>query len=250
MRLARRAISRLTPVLEPLLERMAPGDTEWSRKARTLLMRQNLRRLERQGQASLHAFERRVSRLGPGDLCLDLGASLGLFTEKLAATGAEVHAYEPDPHCFARLARRFEGRANVHLHPQAVAAEPGRLPLRRTRAFLQDPDVQSTSSSIAVDAPQVYDEVNAVMVDVVAFHDVVRSLGRSVALVKMDIEGAEFAILDRLLLDRDAGTELPIGALFVERHERHFPDRFAMVRALRRMQRTGQGAFPIDTYWP
>lgn len=251
MILLRRFLYFLTPTMEPLLVWLVGWGEAWpARKARTLLARYNQQQLARHGPASLAEFDRRVARLRPGDVCLDLGANMGIYTEKLAATGAEVHSYEPDPHCFAVLTQRFAGRGNVHLHPQAVAAEPGSFLLRRTREFLDNPDLQSTSSSIVVKAPLIYDETNAVMVETVAFHDVVRGLGRDVALVKMDIEGAEFGILDRLQADRDRGTDLPIGALFVETHERHFPERFAMVRTLRRAARAGQGRFPIDTFWP
>lgn len=246
-----RLADALIPVLEPLLLRAVLWDETWpARRARTLLARYNERQLMRHGPASLLDFDRRVAALGPGDVCLDLGANLGVYTEKLAATGAEVHAFEPDPHCFAQLTQRFAGRINVHLHPQAVAAEAGRFLLRRTKLFLDNPDLQSTSSSIAVNTPAIYDEENAVTVETLAFHDVVRGLSRPVALVKMDIEGAEFGILDRLQGDRDRGTTLPIGALFVETHERHFPQRFAMVRDLRRAARDGRMPFPIDTFWP
>ena len=222
--LLRHVLDWATPVLEPVLWSLAlRGDTRTAYLARLLLLRRNQQQLDRHGPASLAEFDRRVALLGPGDVCLDLGANLGIFTEKLAATGADVHAYEPDPHCFAQLQDRFAGRPNVHLHPKAVAATSGSFLLRRTRDFLDDPDLQSTSSSIAVAAPSIYDETNAVMVETVAFHDVVRGLGKPVALVKMDIEGAEFGILDLLQQDREMGKNLPIGALFVETHERQFP---------------------------
>lgn len=248
--LLRPVVYGLTPVLTPVLMRLALRETRSGERARGLLNRRNRQLLERHGPASLAAFNRHLNRLGPGDICLDLGANMGIFTEKMAATGADVHAYEPDPHCFAALQARFAAQPNVHLHSKAVAAEAGHFMLRRTRDFLSDPDLQSTSSSIAVNSPQIYDDANSVVVETVDFHNVVRGFGRPVALVKMDIEGAEFAILDRILADEAQGRPLPIGALFVETHERHFPDRFAMVRDLRRAEWAGRQAYPIDTYWP
>lgn len=250
MKLLRRLAMLLLPLLAPLYRRLALGEGWLGIRIRSVLIEANQALLDRNGPASLAEFDRRVRRLNAGDVCLDLGANMGIYTEMLAETGAEVHAYEPDPHCFAVLERRFAGRDNVHLHPQAVAAEPGQFLLRRTRAFLTDPDAQSTSSSIAVASRAIYDDENAVLVETLAFEDVVRGLGRPVALVKMDIEGAEFAILDRILSDRAAGRELPIGALFVETHERHFPARFGMVADLRRAGAQAGGAYPIDTFWP
>lgn len=250
MKLLRRLALLLLPLLLPLYRRLALGDGWLGIRIRSVLIEHHQQMLDRHGPASLAEFDRRVAALKPGDICLDLGANMGIYTEKLAATGAEVHAYEPDPHCFAALERRFAGRANVHLHPKAVAAEPGQFLLRRTRDFLTDPDAQSTSSSIVADSPAIFDEENAVMVQTEAFHDVVRGFGRPVALVKMDIEGAEFGILDRILADRAKGADLPIGALFVETHERHFPARFAMVAGLRQDGAQAGAAYPIDTYWP
>jgi FkbM family methyltransferase len=240
----------LLPVFLPLYRCLALGEGWLGIRLRSVLIERNQRLLDRHGPASLADFDRRAADLTPEDVCLDLGANMGIFTEKLAATGAQVHAYEPDPHCFAALERRFAGRENVHLHQQAVAEAAGQFLLRRTRDFLSDPDAQSTSSSIAVASPTIYDEENAVIVETVAFHDVVRGFGRPVALIKMDIEGAEFDILDRILRDRAKGVELPIGALFVETHERHFPRRFGMVAGLRQASAQEGAAYPIDTYWP
>ncbi len=49
------------------------------------------------------------------DLALDLGANMGVVTEQLAATGADVIAYEPDPFAFATLTQKFSEMANVTL---------------------------------------------------------------------------------------------------------------------------------------
>ncbi len=242
-------LRHLVPVLYPLLAALAPREDAVGRRARHALKNFHQRALDQNGPASLADFDRRLKTIGPGDICLDLGANMGIFTEKLAATGAEVHAYEPDPYCFAALQTRFAGRANVHLHPVAVAHESGMIQLRRTLVFDTDPVAQSRSSSIAIAAPH-HDSSNTISVQMHSFEDLVTGFGQKVALVKMDIEGAEFAILDRLLADQKRGKVLPIGALFIETHERHLPDRFALVAYLRRANAAGRLPFPIDTYWP
>ena len=172
---------------------------------------QSVRRkiLRRLGPYSLADFNERVAQLRAGDICLDLGANMGVFTEILAATGAEVHAFEPDPHCFASLQKRFAGRANVHLHNQAVADVAGSFVLHRMKDFDTEPDMRSQSSSIAISDTSQYDESNSVVVETLAFADVVRAFGRPVALVKMDIEGAEFAILDQILAGRPSRSGDP-----------------------------------------
>lgn len=214
---------------------------------------QSVRRklMRRFSKRSVADFNSRVARLVPGDLCLDLGANMGVVTARLAATGAEVHAYEPDPYCVDVLTRRFAGYNNVHLHPQAVSGLAGKNLLRRTKDFDLAPDLESQGSSIAINAPRYYDDNNAVLVETLAFADVVAGFGRPVSLIKMDIEGAEFSILDHILAGHAAGrTPLPISALFVETHERHVPEWVAQLKDLRALNWDGKLPYPIDTFWP
>ena len=62
------------------------------------------------------------SQLGPGDLVMDCGANLCEITTILGATGTDVIPYEPDPHAFKKLHRRFADTANVELVNAAVGA--------------------------------------------------------------------------------------------------------------------------------
>ena len=242
-------LQHLVPPLYPLLAVLAPRQDAFGRRALHGLKNHHRRLMDLHGPASLADFDRRLKTIGPGDICLDLGANMGIFTEKLAATGAEVHAYEPDPYSFAALQTRFAGRANVHLHPEAVAHENGTIQLRRRLDFETNPVGHSTSSSIAVTAAHM-DQENTISVPMRRFQDIVAGFGQKVALVKMDIEGAEFPILESLLADQARGQVLPIGALFMETHERYFPERFALVASVRRANAAGRLPYPIDTFWP
>ena len=44
-----------------------------------------------------------TAMIGPGDLVVDCGTHAGKITAQLAATGADVIAFEPDPVPFERL---------------------------------------------------------------------------------------------------------------------------------------------------
>jgi FkbM family methyltransferase len=46
--------------------------------------------------------------LRPGELCFDVGANVGAFTQLFAGLGLRVVAVEPQPVCAAALRRRFE----------------------------------------------------------------------------------------------------------------------------------------------
>jgi FkbM family methyltransferase len=104
----------------------------------------------RYGKRAVADFDTRLRQIGPGDAVVDMGANVGLFTARLADTGAEVHAWEPDPYAFDHLTNRFSGLGNVHLHNAAVAQRPGQLRLARKAAFDRDPGRYSTASSIIV----------------------------------------------------------------------------------------------------
>jgi FkbM family methyltransferase len=199
----------------------------------------------RWGKRAIADFQAKLQQLGPGDLCIDLGANVGHFTAELAATGAVVHAYEPDPWSFEQLSARFEGTPNVVLHQAAVAAVGGTARLRRARRFAEDPQRFSHSSSIVRDDADRYGE-EGFDVEVRSFQQVLRDIGAKVALEKMDIEDAEFDILEDIFA---RPGDFAVKAIFVETHERNDPTRIAQVTRMRRNAETLK-APSINLYWP
>jgi FkbM family methyltransferase len=142
--------------------------------------------------------------VGPGDVCLDVGAEFGLYTHVLAdlvgPTGT-VHAFEPQrgAHRALQLGVRAAGLSWVGLHRLALGAAPGTaclsVPRRRGlpvhgRAYLtagardDGPNREFTGHRLEIVAVET---VDAVVADL--------GLPR-VRLVKADVEGAEGALLD------------------------------------------------------
>ncbi|OYU18360.1 MAG: FkbM family methyltransferase [Rhodobacteraceae bacterium PARR1] len=197
----------------------------------------------RYGKRAVADFDTRLRQIGPGDAVVDVGANVGLFTARLADTGAEVHAWEPDPYAFDRLTNRFSGVANVHLHNAAVAQRPGRLRLARKAAFNRDPGRYSTASSIYF-APEVGGD--SIEVDVVAFDEALARCKAPVKLVKMDIEGAEFDILTSIFADPAA---CPAEALYVETHEMLDPAKIPLIDRLR-AEAESLPRPVVNLYWP
>lgn len=199
-----------------------------------------------QGPRAVADFQARLAGIGPGDLCLDLGANVGLFTADLAERGCEVHAYEPDPLAWDLLNQNVGHLPNVTLHNAAVAATAGRMRLRRAHDFAADPIHGTTKSTIVLDHARRYQDQDGIDVDVLAFADVVAGFGRRIALVKMDIEGAEFDILRQVFADPAA---FDIDAIFCETHERDAYHEFREIDRMRLASRHLERPH-INLYWP
>ena len=159
------------------------------------------------------------SRPGPGKIALDCGANVGDFTEILAAGGAQVHAFEPNPYAFAELQRRFRGCANVVCHQAAVGCATGRLPLFLHESSPKDEVLYSTGSSLLAVKPNVCKE-RSVEVEVVDLAWFIFGLPQDVEVMKMDIEGAEVEVLEHLV---STGALRRVRRAFVETHEGKMP---------------------------
>ena len=121
---------------------------------------------------------------------LDIGANLGYYALSvgLAHPAAEVHAFEPVPHSFRGLERNLavNGLGNVHLHNLGFLAEPG------PRDFFLNPRISGRASvrNLAADPG-----AQPVTCAVARLDDFVQAHGLAPDLVKIDVEGAELAVL-------------------------------------------------------
>ena len=116
----------------------------------------------------------------PVNTVLDIGANVGLFgiAARDAFPAAQIQAYEPNPHLEQYLAVQAK-TANFRYFMEAIGLENGSVSL--------DFNVDS------VQTRSMPDETGRI--PRVAFREAIGRLGGSVDLVKMDCEGAEWAIL-------------------------------------------------------
>lgn len=171
--------------------------------------------------------------LRPGDLVIDCGANMGVVTDTLAQTGADVIAFEPDPWAFGKLKERFANTENVTLINAAVGVGTGTVRLMRAANFDKNPTGASVKSTI-LDGGRQIDAENAVDVPLMDFPGFLAEKladHAEIAFIKMDIEGAELDILERMDSDGLFGR---VRVLVAETHERKFRDLRPRYRALRK----------------
>lgn len=192
----------------------------------------------RRQRAAKAAFAGALAKLGPKDVAVDLGANAGEFTVPMARTGAQVLAFEPDPHAAGLLRAAVQSFENVEIFEVAAGVEAGEATLFRHAAFTRDPDRRSKSSSLFGEKRNVGAE-GALSVTVVDFPAFLAELG-PVALMKVDIEGAEVPLLEAMFA---RGLAAQVAQIFVETHERALPELAERTAALK--ARSG----PPDINW-
>lgn len=121
------------------------------------------------------------------DTIVDLGANIGLSARFLSERypNARIVAFEPDPEILELARRNLRDRPQVSLRNLGVAGEQGQLELHRfpggswgTSTFVTIQEVAETFSAQAVTLDSIIDEVG------------------DVDLLKIDIEGAEYEVLE------------------------------------------------------
>ena len=185
------------------------------------------RKLKRRQCARMtDTFAQVLADTDAGDLCIDLGANVGDITRDLAATGAEVISFEPDPGAFEALKAATSGLANVTLVPKAVGHQKDSLLLRRSCKWSPDDPAGHTEGSSIVHHDQGTDDTNSIMVEVIDIIAFLVELDRDIRILKMDIEGAEWDILTRLI---DHPVLQRVDCIFVETHERQDPAKYVPI---------------------
>lgn len=158
-----------------------------------------------------------------GDMCIDLGANVGEFTLRMAKTGADVISFEPDPGAYFALEANVEGLPNVTLIQKAAGHKNDTLMLYRSKKWSADRPEEHTKSSSIVNPGDGTGDSQGVMVEVVDVISFIEDLDRDVRIIKMDIEGAEWDVMNRLI---DHPVLERIDCIFVETHERIDPSKF------------------------
>ena len=160
-------------------------------------------------------FNRALSNLNKGSYVIDCGANVGEFTKLFLEKGFIVDAFEPDPIAINELKKKCKNNKNLNLFQSAVGLKDNTQKLFRYRKFDEN-DPYSTQGSSLLDYRSGANKP-FVEIKVIDFINYINIQKKEVSLVKMDIEGSEIEILNKII---DLNIHDKIKYIFVETHER------------------------------
>jgi FkbM family methyltransferase len=131
----------------------------------------------------------------PGDLCFDIGANVGEFSESFLWLGAKVVAAEPMEESFAKLTQHFNGNANLTAVNAAVSNISGPAVIHKGNHL-----ELSTFDKDFVKLNEVYFNrqwTETASVNRVTLNDLIQQHGVP-RFCKIDVEGHEMEVLTTL----------------------------------------------------
>lgn len=146
-----------------------------------------------------------------GETVLDLGANAGQELDLLADIVGTIVSVEPHPMFFSELEEKYGSHPNVVLKQAAVGTENGKIELFYKRG--------KTGRNGGASIVSAKNNVDKNVSDTVKQLDIASLLieYRPVVLLKIDIEGAEYDVLERIL---DLGMHKGVACLIFEDHAR------------------------------
>lgn len=165
----------------------------------------------------LPLYIQKAQERGERVLCLDCGAHAGLMSDIFLWCGAETHAFEPNPTILPFLKKKFTKQildGCFVLNPVAVSHKDGEMEL-----YIDDGGVLSQGMRIVGESEGMNAIQKVQVVDLVRY---IKELGDvNIYFLKIDVEGAEFGILEKLISEN---LHTKIKYIACETHERFFSD--------------------------
>lgn len=180
--------------------------------------------------------------ISDGDICIDCGCNAGAVSDVFLHKGALTYAFEPHPDLFQELSKKYDAEPKIRLFHVAVWD-------RNTRKTLHVQKTEGISTfnleGTTIFCNRIDAEVESICdVEVIDLIEFVNRLDARVNILKIDVEGAEFEIIDKLL---DSGAYAKIDHVFCETYPHFFPDGSERLENLeRRIQQMGVENIHLD----
>ena len=164
---------------------------------------------------ALADFNNALGFLQKGSLVIDAGANVGEFTKLFLDKGFKVHAFEPDTIALKELKKKCETSKELKLYEAAVGLKNERQKLYRYRKF-DESNPYSTQGSSLLNYRSGKNKP-FIEIKVIDFIEYLKQQTDNISILKMDIEGIEIDILNKII---DEDLHKKIKFIFVETHER------------------------------
>jgi FkbM family methyltransferase len=123
--------------------------------------------------------------ISPGDLCFDVGANIGDYTDALVSLGARVIAVDPQPSSIKELQARFAHNDRVIVVPVALGANEG-----SAEFFLRE----QTWLSGFIEEMEDRANVGSIRVPIKTLDQLITTYGKP-KYIKIDVEGYELPVI-------------------------------------------------------
>jgi len=169
---------------------------------------------------------RAVKHCGKRGLFLDLGSNIGqgysYFSKHYTLAYFDYELYEPNPNCTKELKIIESTNDNVVIHQVAISSKNEDITMYGICEDQKNGAYQSRGASISVHHNTAFNNANdktEIVVRAVDFSALLASKANSydIIIVKMDIEGAEYDVLEKIIAD---GTVNHITSFYIEFHSR------------------------------
>lgn len=173
-----------------------------------------------------------LKKVGSNFLFVDCGANIGDISALFLSKGAIVKSFEPDLLAYSYLLKRFAGKERIEIINKAVADSDGKAMFYYHKERLNKEGIEFTVSSSLLKEKKNVDHMHGMEVETVDLCRYIDSLGREVDILKMDIEGEEIAVLNKMISEE---TYKKVGLILVETHETKIPGHKEKVASLKQL---------------
>lgn len=157
----------------------------------------------------------KLEALNKDSIVLDIGSNFGVVLENLQDVNCRVYAYEPHPIFFSMLKKKYANNKNFILSDNAVWNKTEKRKFYFKRSF----DRLNGGATLLAEKTNIINKKLNKEVQCKDVSEIIRVIGSDIDVLKMDVEGAEYQILERLY---ETGLYKKIKSIYFEDHSRKF----------------------------
>jgi FkbM family methyltransferase len=164
-----------------------------------------------------------------GSIFIDGGMNEGIITDICLKFGAKIYGFEPNPFAAKFLKNKYRNNENVIVEPKAISNRDGKISFNFSDIFDQ--------GGTKCDVMNKYKrQQNKFEVEEILFSNYVKSIvkqeQKDIYMCKLDIEGAEFEVLEDII---ESGVYKNIKYIVCETHARFFGDGDERLKKIEKM---------------